>query len=221
MKAGRLTSQPPVVATPGRLDAQPRAGLRITRCFYQHRDRQLDVSRQRRPSGPANAPRPVVPQCKNRYAVDVRRLVQDGVDSPLANWFVHVAVPPPPEADGAARTRSATEAFLTVGWKPCPKPQADSDLTASCQSLWMAGAGWKWTCLMPRHGWPLNWMVTNAWPMPRLIAAIGAKDILLQEQGYHVLRFLAHDVATRLDQMLDAILRALAHQQMAGGGHHL
>ena len=64
-------------------------------------------------------------------------------------------------------------------------------------------------------------MVTNAWPMPRLIAAIGAKDILLQEQGYHVLRFLAHDVATRLDQVLDAILWALAHQQMAGGGHHL
>ena len=38
------------------------------------------------------------------------------------------------------------------------------------------------------------------------------KDALLQENGYLVLRFLAEDVGKCLDQVLDAILRALSHQ---------
>jgi very-short-patch-repair endonuclease len=38
------------------------------------------------------------------------------------------------------------------------------------------------------------------------------KDIMLQENGYRILRFLAEDVGKRLDDVLDAILRALAHQ---------
>lgn len=38
------------------------------------------------------------------------------------------------------------------------------------------------------------------------------KDALLQEHGYFVLRFLAEDVGKRLDEVLDAILRALEHR---------
>ena len=43
------------------------------------------------------------------------------------------------------------------------------------------------------------------------------KDMLLQENGYLVLRFLAEDVGTRLDDVLDAILRALANRRAT---HH-
>jgi len=39
------------------------------------------------------------------------------------------------------------------------------------------------------------------------------KDQLLQENGYLVLRFLAADVGKRLDEVLDAILRSLAHRR--------
>jgi very-short-patch-repair endonuclease len=39
------------------------------------------------------------------------------------------------------------------------------------------------------------------------------KDLLLQENGYVVLRFLAEDAGTHLDDVLDTILRALAHRQ--------
>ena len=35
------------------------------------------------------------------------------------------------------------------------------------------------------------------------------KDILLQENGYMVLRFLAEDIGKYLDDVLDTILRAL------------
>ena len=42
------------------------------------------------------------------------------------------------------------------------------------------------------------------------------KDVLLQENGYLVLRFLAEDLGTRLDAVLDDILRALAHRDRRG-----
>lgn len=38
------------------------------------------------------------------------------------------------------------------------------------------------------------------------------KDLLLQENGYLVLRFLAEDVGKELDMVLDAILRALSQR---------
>jgi very-short-patch-repair endonuclease len=39
------------------------------------------------------------------------------------------------------------------------------------------------------------------------------KDALLQEHGYFVLRFLAEDLAKHLDEVLDAMLRTLAHRE--------
>ena len=41
------------------------------------------------------------------------------------------------------------------------------------------------------------------------------KDMLLQENGYLVLRFLAEDVGKRLDEILDAILRAICESTAA------
>ena len=38
------------------------------------------------------------------------------------------------------------------------------------------------------------------------------EDVLLQENGYHVLRFLGEDIGKRLDEILDAIIRALSHR---------
>ena len=43
------------------------------------------------------------------------------------------------------------------------------------------------------------------------------KDALLQEYGYFVLRLLAEDVGAKLDMVLDAILRALAHRRASSG----
>src|SRR5271156_5558382 len=38
------------------------------------------------------------------------------------------------------------------------------------------------------------------------------KDLLLQENGYLVLRFLAEDVGKPVDDVLNAIIRALVHR---------
>lgn len=40
------------------------------------------------------------------------------------------------------------------------------------------------------------------------------KDLLLQEHGYFVLRFLAEDVLQRLDRVLDTLLRLLRSRTM-------
>jgi len=37
------------------------------------------------------------------------------------------------------------------------------------------------------------------------------KDVLLQQHGYFVLRFLAEDAGKHLDLLLDTVLTALAH----------
>ena len=39
------------------------------------------------------------------------------------------------------------------------------------------------------------------------------KDALLQENGYFILRFLAEDLGKNLNEVLDAILRALANRE--------
>jgi very-short-patch-repair endonuclease len=45
------------------------------------------------------------------------------------------------------------------------------------------------------------------------------KDLLLQENGYLVLRFLADDLGKRLDAVLDTILRALSHRERVRHGN--
>jgi hypothetical protein len=64
------------------------------------------------PGWPADVPLPAEPGWKHDYAASVRRLIRDGDDAPLANLFVHAARPIAPDAEGASRARSATEAFL-------------------------------------------------------------------------------------------------------------
>jgi superfamily II DNA or RNA helicase len=71
------------------------------------------------PGWPADVPLPVDPQWKREYAASVRRLIRDGVDTPLANLFanaVRSSLPKPkaPIARGARRRRSCI-----VAWKCC------------------------------------------------------------------------------------------------------
>jgi len=164
------------------------------------------------PGWPADVPLPIDPEWKSQYAASVRRLVHDGVDSPLANLFVHVAVIPPPNAEGADRARSATEAFLYRRLETLAETAGRFRLNAELQ---IPFDGWghmevDLLCAKSRIAVELDGGQhlgdTDAYRRDR------RKDALLQENGYLVLRFLAEDVGKYLDQVLDAILRALSHQ---------
>ena len=165
------------------------------------------------PGWPSEVPLPVDPQWKGQYAASVRRLVRDGVDSPLANLFVHVAREPDPNAEGAERARSATEAFLFRRLESLPETAGRFRLNAE---LPIPFDGWgqmevDLLCAETRIAIELDGgqhlSSADAYRRDR------RKDILLQENGYHVLRFLCEDVGKRLDDVLDSILRALSHRR--------
>jgi superfamily II DNA or RNA helicase/very-short-patch-repair endonuclease len=162
---------------------------------------------------PAEVPLPVDPQWKSQYAATVRRLVRDGVDPPLANLFVHVARMPNLHAEDGDRARSATEAFLFRRLETLPETTNRFRLNAELP--------------IPFDGWgkmEVDLLCASARIAIELDGAQhldGAeayrrdrrKDMLLQENDYLVLRFLAEDVGKRLDETLDTILRALSHQR--------
>jgi len=164
------------------------------------------------PGWPADVPLPVDPEWKSQYAVSVRRLVRDGVDSPLANLFVHATVTPPASAKGADRARSATEAFLSRRLETLSETAGKFRLNAE---LPISFDGWghmevDLLCEQSRIAIELDG--GQHLGDPEAYRRDRRKDALLQENRYLVLRFLAEDVGKDLDQVLDTILRTLSHQ---------
>ncbi|MBE0545169.1 MAG: DUF559 domain-containing protein, partial [Verrucomicrobia bacterium] len=165
------------------------------------------------PGWPVEVPLPMEPEWKQNYAASVRRLIRDGVDVPLANLFVHAARSPSPEAEGAARARSASEAFLyrrletleaTVG-----RFRLNTELPIPFDNRGVMEVDF--LCAEARLVIELDGAQhladAEAYRRDR------RKDARLQQHGYFVLRFLAEDVGKQLDHVLDAVLAALAHRQ--------
>jgi hypothetical protein len=50
------------------------------------------------PGWPLDVPLSADPEWKRDYAASVQQLIRDGVETPLANLFVHATLPPSPEA---------------------------------------------------------------------------------------------------------------------------
>ena len=160
------------------------------------------------PGWPAEVPLPLDPQWKKDYAASVRRLVRDGVDAPLAGLFVHVAREPAPDAEGAGRAQSATEAFLYRRLETLEATRGRFRLNAA---LPIPFDGWgqieidllgEDTRLAIEIDGGQHLADADAYRRDR------RKDQVLQENGYFVLRFLAEDVGKNLDLVLDGILRA-------------
>jgi len=165
------------------------------------------------PGWPADVPLPVDPHWKSDYAASVRRLVRDGVDVPLANLFVHVAREVVPDAEGIERARSATEAFLYRRLETLSETAGLFRLNAE---LPIPFDGWghmevDLLCADARIAVELDGGQHLA--DPEAYRRDRRKDILLQENGYFVLRFLAEDVGKHLDSVLDTILRTLSRRR--------
>ena len=82
------------------------------------------------PGWPADVVLPSDPVWKRDYSGSVRRLVRDGVDTPLARLFTHVTRPLVDDATGANRARSATEAFLYRRLQTLPETKGRFSLNA-------------------------------------------------------------------------------------------
>ena len=163
------------------------------------------------PGRPADVVLPSDPVRKRDYSGSVRRLVRDGVDTSLASQFVHVARTVPPDADGADRARSATEAFLFRRLETLTGTKGRFSVNTSLPIRFDGGGRLEvdLLCADARIAVELDGAQHLADPIA--YRRDRRKDQLLQENGYFVLRFLAEDVGRELDRVLDAILRALNH----------
>ena len=162
---------------------------------------------------PAAVPLPVDPEWKRDYAASVRRLVRDGVDTPLANLFVHAARRPSAEAEGVARARSASEAFLYRRLETLPETAGRFRLNARLPIQFDMEGGMEVDLYCAEMHLAVELDGPQHLADPEAYRRDRRKDALLQESGCFVLRFLAEDVGKDLDAVLDTILRVMSHQR--------
>lgn len=158
------------------------------------------------PGWPTDVPLPVDPQWKQNYAASVRRLIRDGVDTPLANLFVHAARPEPADAEGVNRACSATEAFLYRRLETLPETAGSYRLNAELPIPFDGRGKMEVDLLCAEARMAIELDGDQHLADPEAYRRDRRKDALLQENGYFVLRFLAQDVGKRLDDVLDTIM---------------
>lgn len=167
------------------------------------------------PGWPPEVPLPVDPEWKRDYAASVQRLIRDGVDAPLGNLFVHAARHIQPGDRGVKRARSASEAFLFRRLQTLKETSNKFTLNTRLPIPFCGQGNMEvdFLCREARVVIELDGHQhlgdADAYRRDR------QKDILLQEQGYMVLRFLARDIGRHLNRILDTILRALSNRLRA------
>ncbi len=159
------------------------------------------------PGWPVEVPLPVDPAWKQDYAASVRRLIRDGVDIPLGNRFLAATR----ASTDDEHARSASEAFLYHRLESLRETAGLFRLNAK---LPIPFDGWS-EMEIDLFAAPLKLAIEIDGPQhladPEAYRRDRRKDMLLQENGCHVLRFLAEDLGKHLDATLDAVLRAVAH----------
>ncbi len=156
---------------------------------------------------PANIPLPADPIWKADYASSVKRLIRDGVDEQLAHLFTQVSIE---NKTGIERARSSSEAFLYRRLESLPETKGRFYLNVELP-IFFNGLGCMEVdllcmdpCIAIEIDGAQHFSDMNAYRSDR------RKDVLLQENNYFVLRFLAEDIGKHLDDVLDSILRVLS-----------
>ena len=162
------------------------------------------------PGWPQEVPLPVDPQWKSDYAASVRRLIRDGVDTPLATLFVHATRPPAADAEGVARARSASEAFFFRRLETLPTLKGRFRLNARLPIPFDDRGQMEADLLCEEKKLVIEIDGSQHLGEAAAYRRDRRKDLLLQTHGYLVLRFLADDLGKALDATLDTVLRAMA-----------
>jgi very-short-patch-repair endonuclease len=130
----------------------------------------------------------------------------------LASLFIQAAGAAPGETKSQGGARSATEAFLYQRLQTLPQTAMRFELNQTLP-ISFDGHGKMEVDLLDKDN-RIAIEIDGAQHLddPQAYRRDRRKDLLLQENGYIVLRFLATDVGTRLDEVLDAIVRTVVHR---------
>jgi superfamily II DNA or RNA helicase/very-short-patch-repair endonuclease len=165
------------------------------------------------PGWPVEVPLPIDPEWKRDYSASVRRLVWDGVDVPLANLFVHAFHRMSPAAEGEARARSASEAFLYRRLQTLPTTADRFRLNADLPIPFDTHGRMEVDLLCEELHLVIELDGGQHLADAEAYRRDRRKDAALQECGYFVIRFLTEDLGQHLDSVLDTIQRTLVHQK--------
>lgn len=167
------------------------------------------------PGWPSGVGQPTDSGWEEAFGGSVACLCRDGTDGALADLFVRAATTEIPEdANGVARARSNSEAFLYRRLETLQETRGRFELNGLLP-IPFAEAGDMEIDLLDRQArlaveidGRQHLADEDAWRRDR------RKDFLLQKSGYLVLRFLATDVTRRLGEILDTI--SIARQSRIG-----
>jgi very-short-patch-repair endonuclease len=164
------------------------------------------------PGWPPDVPLPVDPEWKRDYAGSIQRLVRDGVDSTMGNLFVHAVNAMQGDGSMTDRARSATEAFLFQRLETMPETAGKFRLNVELPIPFNGRGNMEVDLFCAELGLAVELDGAQHLNDVDAYRRDRRKDHLLQENGFIVLRFLADDVGKFLGDVLDVILRAMAHR---------
>ena len=144
----------------------------------------------------------------------------DGVDAPLGELFVHASCTFEAGATGVERARSASEAFLYRRLQTLPETAGKFHLNVELPIPFDGRGAMEVDLLAAEARVAIEVDGPQHLADPAAYRRDRRKDALLQENGYLVLRFLSEDVGKHLDDVLDTLLRALAHRQRDPSPRH-
>jgi very-short-patch-repair endonuclease len=160
------------------------------------------------PGWPVQVPLPVNLDWKRTYAASVHRMVRDGVDIPLAELFIQAAcIPIGGGLAGADRARSASEAFLYRRLQSLTETADRFKLNQQIPIPFRGRPAMEVDFLDKTAKWVIELDGAAHFSDVEAYRRDREKDLLLQENGYLVMRFLAEDLTTNLQTVLDTILR--------------
>ena len=158
------------------------------------------------PGWPEEVLVPLERDWQETYAASVKRLCIDGVDAALASLFVVASTTVAEGDEGVERARSAAEAFLFQRLETLPETRGRFALNEKLPIAFGKGAFLEpdLLCADLRLAVEIDGVQhlgsADAYRRDR------RKDMLLQENGYFVMRFLYDDVLANLPYVLEAIL---------------
>jgi hypothetical protein len=167
------------------------------------------------PGWPQDVPLPIDENWKQTYAASVQRLIRDGLDVPLAELFADLAtLDPLNDKQGVDRARSASEAFLFKRLESLPETQDRFTLNARLPIPFRNRGFMEVDFLNQQDRLVIELDGARHFSDHDAYRRDREKDYLLQEGGYRIVRFLAEDLGSHINVVLDTILRAQAHRQL-------